>query len=106
MVLLSEDLDLVRVTVKCSACGYQEEHTVKGRDLADFEKGLVGKPCKGCQAPSMIIVDKKDLIDDIADLAQLTNSEVEVISSETEEGQMLKNAFGGVAAFLRFKSQS
>jgi peptide subunit release factor 1 (eRF1) len=30
---------------------------------------------------------------------------VEVISGETEEGQMLKNYFGGIAALLRFKSQ-
>ncbi len=105
MVLLSEDVDLVRITVKCSACGYQEEHTVKSKDLADFEKGLIGKPCSGCQAPSMTIVDKKDIVDDLAELAQLTNTEIEVISSETEEGQMLKNAFGGIAAMLRFKMQ-
>jgi len=105
-VLLSEELDLYRVTVKCSACGTEEQHTVKGKELADFEKGLVGKPCSKCQAPSMSISDKKDIIDDIADLAQLTNAEVEVISTETEEGQMLKNAFGGIAAFLRFKLQS
>ncbi len=53
----------------------------------------------------MAIVDKKDIVDDIAELATLTNSEVEVISGETEEGQMLKNAFGGIAAMLRFKMQ-
>jgi len=106
MVLLSEELDLFRVTIKCTACNYQEEHTVKGKEMQAFEQGLVGKPCSGCKAPSLTIVDKKDIVDDIADLAQLTNSEVEVISDETEEGQMLKNAFGGIAAFLRFKLQS
>jgi peptide chain release factor subunit 1 len=106
MVLLSEELDLFRVTVKCTACNYQEEHTVKGKDMQAFEQGLVGKPCSGCKAPSMAIVDKKDIVDDLADLAQLTNTEIEVISPETEEGQMLKNAFGGIAAFLRFKIQS
>ncbi len=105
LVLLSEELDMVRVIVKCTACGYQEEHTVKGKEMADFEKGLVGKPCGGCKAPSMAILEKKDIVDDIADLATLTNTEVEVISGETEEGQMLKNAFGGIAAMLRFKIQ-
>ncbi|MCW4000511.1 MAG: peptide chain release factor aRF-1 [Candidatus Bathyarchaeota archaeon] len=102
-VLMSEELDMQRVTVKCSACGYQEEHTVKGKMLSEFEQGLVGKACKGCQAPSYAIVDKKDVVDDIADLAALSNTDVEVISTETEEGQMLKNAFGGIAAILRFK---
>jgi peptide chain release factor subunit 1 len=104
-VLMSEELDLVRATVKCSACGYEEQYTVKSKAMADFEKGLVGKPCSGCQAPSMTIVDRKDVVDDLAELAELSNTEVEVISAETEEGQMLKNAFGGIAAILRFKMQ-
>jgi peptide subunit release factor 1 (eRF1) len=43
------------------------------------------------------------LIDDFARLAEYTNSQVEVISTETEEGQMLKNSFGGLAAILRFR---
>lgn len=104
-VLMSEDLDLVRVTVKCSACGYEEQHTVKGKEVANFEQGLVGKPCAGCKAPSMTIVDKKDVVDDLAELAEASNTDVEIISGETEEGQMLKNAFGGIAAILRFKMQ-
>jgi peptide chain release factor subunit 1 len=104
-LLLSEEVDLVRVTVKCSACGYQEEYTVKSKELADFEKGLTGKPCAGCKAPSMTIVDKKDVVDDLGEMAELANTDVEVISTETEEGQMLKNAFGGIAAILRFKIQ-
>lgn len=105
LVLLSEALDMYRVTIKCAACNYEEQHTVKGKELQAFEQGLSTKPCSACKAPSYTIADKKDLIDDIADLAQLTNSEVEVISTETEEGQMLLNAFGGIAAFLRFKIQ-
>jgi peptide chain release factor subunit 1 len=105
-VLLSEDIDLVRLTVKCSACGFEEQHTVKGKEVSDFEKGLVGKPCASCKAPSFTVVDKKDVVDDLAELAELANTDVEVISGETEEGQMLKNAFGGIAAILRFKQQS
>jgi peptide subunit release factor 1 (eRF1) len=29
-----------------------------------------------------------------------------ILSGETEEGQMLKNSFGGIAAILRFKLQN
>jgi peptide chain release factor subunit 1 len=106
MLLLSEGLDLLRVTVKCGACGYQEQHTVKAGLLAGFEQGLVGKPCPKCQAPSLAVVEKEDIVDNLAQMAELSNTEVEMISSETEEGQMLKNAFGGIAAMLRFKTQS
>jgi len=102
-LLLSEALDMSRVTVKCSACGYQEQHTVKNQVLTNFEQGLVGKACPKCNAASLSIVDRQDLIDDFAKLAEYTNAEVEIISTETEEGQMLKNSFGGVAAMLRFK---
>ena len=104
-LLLSEGLDIARVKVKCSACGYEEQHTVKGPMLTSFEQGLVGKQCPKCRAPSVSIVDKQELIEDFAQLAESTNTEVEIISDETEEGQMLKNSFGGIAAILRFKLQ-
>ncbi|MGA3192453.1 MAG: peptide chain release factor aRF-1 [Candidatus Bathyarchaeia archaeon] len=102
-LLLSEGLDMTRVTLKCSACSYQEQHTVKNKAFAEFEQGLIGKPCPKCKAPALNIVDRQDLIDDFAKLAEYTNATVEIISTETEEGQMLKNSFGGVAAILRFK---
>jgi peptide chain release factor subunit 1 len=104
-LLISEKLDLLRVTVKCSACGYEEKHTLKTQKLTEFEQSLSGKPCPKCQAPSLAIEDKQDVIDDLAELAEQANSDVEIISTETEEGQMLKNAFGGIAAILRFKMQ-
>src|SRR3972149_3959526 len=105
-LLISENVDLLRVTVKCNACGYQEQHTIKSQTLTNFEQSLVGKPCPKCQAPSLTIVEKQDIIDDLAQLAEYANTDVEVISGETEEGQMLKNAFGGIAAILRFKMQN
>jgi peptide chain release factor subunit 1 len=106
LLIMSESFDLVRVMVKCSACGYEEQHTVKSQDVAAFEQSLVGKPCPKCAAPSMTVVEKKDVIDDLAELAEMSNTDVEIISTETEEGQMLKNAFGGIAAMLRFKQQT
>jgi len=42
-------------------------------------------------------------LDEFVELAGSTSARVEIISSETEEGQQLK-AFGGVAAILRFRS--
>jgi peptide chain release factor subunit 1 len=105
ILLLSEGLDMSRVTVKCSACGYSEQHSVKNPEMVAFEQGLSGKPCPSCSAPSLSIEEKIDIIDDLAQIAEYSNTDVEVISSETEEGQMLKNAFGGIAAILRFKQQ-
>jgi peptide chain release factor subunit 1 len=103
ILLLSEGLEMTRVTVKCSACGYQEQHTVKNKAMQEFEQSLAGKACPKCGATSLSITDKEDVVDDFARLAEYTNTQVEIISTETEEGQMLKNSFGGVAALLRFK---
>ena len=105
-LLLSEGSDLLRVKIKCSACGYQEQRTVKSVDMGNFEQGLVGKPCPKCQAPSLVVIDRQDLVDDLAQMAEYSNVQVEMISTETEEGQMLKNAFGGIAAMLRFRTQT
>jgi peptide chain release factor subunit 1 len=105
LLLLSEGVDLARVTIKCSACGYEEKYTVKPPEMAPFEQSLSAKPCPKCQAPSLGISDKEDIVDALAQIAEYSNTDVEVISTETEEGQMLKNAFGGIAALMRFKIQ-
>ncbi|MBX5328926.1 MAG: peptide chain release factor aRF-1 [Candidatus Bathyarchaeota archaeon] len=104
-LLLSEGIDIVRVKIKCNACGYEEQETIKNQMLTNFEQSLVGKPCPKCKAPSLAIAEMQELIENFAQLAEYTNTEVEVISGETEEGQMLKNSFGGIAAILRFNLQ-
>jgi len=105
-LLLSEGLDIARLKVKCNACGYEEQHTIKNQVLTNFQQSLSGKPCPKCKAPALGIAETQDLIENFAQLAEYTNTEVEIISSETEEGQMLKNSFGGIAAILRFKLQN
>ena len=105
-LLLSEEVDYMRVTVKCNSCGYQEQQTMKSQLLTSFEQSLSGKPCSKCKTPTLAVAETEDLIDNFAKIAEYTNTEVEIISGETEEGQMLKNSFGGIAAILRFKTQN
>jgi peptide chain release factor subunit 1 len=104
-LLLSDAVDTMRVTLKCNACGYQEQQSLRSQMLTSLEQDLSGKPCPKCKAPALGVAETQDLIDNFAQLAEYTNAEVEIISSETEEGQMLKNSFGGIAAILRFKTQ-
>jgi peptide chain release factor subunit 1 len=104
LLLFSEGLDMQRVSMSCGACNFQEQASVKTLDVPVFEQGLSSKPCPKCSAPSLSVIEKIDLIDDLAQLAEYSNTDVEVISTENEEGQMLKNAFGGLAAILRFKT--
>lgn len=104
ILLLSDELDKVRVTLKCNACGYQEQQTMKTQMLIGLQQTLAGKPCPKCKVPALGVAETQDVIEDFAQLAEYTNAEVEMISGESEEGQMLKNSFGGIAAILRFKT--
>jgi peptide chain release factor subunit 1 len=105
-LLLSDDLDLVRVTVKCSSCDYSKRETMKRHKVLELEQNISGSACPNCSVPSLSVTDVTELIDELADLAEETGADVEVLSGETEEGQMLKNSFGGIAAVLRYKAAS
>jgi len=56
--------------------------------------------------PTLAVVDSKSLIDELAELAEEVGTDVEILSVETEERQMLKDSFGGIAAILRYKSSN
>jgi len=105
-LLLSEGLNIVRVSVKCNSCGFGRQETMKETAFRQFEQSLIGQPCPNCKAPSLALTETRDLIDDFADLAEQANANVEILSTETEEGQMLKNSFGGIASILRYKLTS
>jgi len=105
-LLLSEDIELVRVTVKCSSCDYIKHETMKMHDVPEFEQSISGNACPKCSVPTLAVTDVKELIDELAELAEETGTNVEILSGETEEGQMLKKSFGGIAAILRYKASN
>jgi len=98
-LLLSENLRKYKVNLKCSDCDYEEIRIIKEDDLKDF------KPlkCTKCGSDgSLEFVDKKDVIDELSDLAEKTSANVELISTGSAEGDSLYSAFNGVAGILRY----
>ncbi len=94
-LLLSEDLKSKRVTLDCT-CGYRKEITQKeGQKLEDLV-------CPNCNE-KLRIVSEEDLIENLAQIAENLSSNVEIISTETDEGMQLFRGFGGVAAILRYR---
>lgn len=53
----------------------------------------------------MKLKEEAPLIEDLADLAREHNMEVEIVSTNTAEGAQFLTGFGGVGAFLRYKTR-
>ncbi|MFQ5974739.1 MAG: peptide chain release factor aRF-1 [Candidatus Hydrothermarchaeales archaeon] len=98
-LLISEGVESVRATVRCSSCDHSEEKISK--NLNTLEKKLSEQPCPKCNGMTLYLHESKSSLDELSELAKSTNADVEVISEETEEGQQLR-AFGGIVAILRF----
>ncbi len=96
-LLLSEDLRLERVRYRCPSCGKEKEITLKD----EAKRKIV---CEDCGV-EMEEVERKDVVLELSELAEQSGAKVEILSTESEEGAMLFNAFGGIAAILRFKPQ-
>ncbi|MCU0862099.1 MAG: peptide chain release factor aRF-1 [Methanomassiliicoccales archaeon] len=92
-VLLSEALRKKRYTLECPSCGW------KDRVTADRQPDQ-GR-CPSCGAVTTVD-DGIDLIDDFFDISEQMGTKVELISEDSEEGEMLMKAFGGIAALLRY----
>ena len=97
VLLLSEDLTSMRKKFVCPACGHEEEITVKSQVEADN----LQKKCSNC-SEILKEQDSIDLTDEFVEKAEEMKTDVEFISTETEEGMQLLRAFGGIAAVLRY----
>ena len=95
-LLLSEDLRFFRVEFRCPMCGDTRKIT--------FKEGESVSPPK-CEKDNVTMekIKEEDVVKELAELADQTGATVEFISTESEEGGQLHNAFGGIAAILRFK---
>ena len=74
---------------------YADKHDKRNLDVED-------KICKNC-GETMKPSTSQDVIDDLVKMAEEVGSEVEIISTETEEGIQLLRAFGGIGAILRYR---
>jgi peptide chain release factor subunit 1 len=101
VLLLSEDLRRSRLTIKCGNCDYTEVKTIKYRPGETPSAG--SEKCPKCQS-SLSIAEKVDVVDELSQIAEQMNTQVEFVSTDFEEGEQLFNAFGGIAAILRYNT--
>ncbi|MDR3206199.1 MAG: peptide chain release factor aRF-1 [Candidatus Methanoplasma sp.] len=92
ILLVSDTLKKYRVTLECGA------HTT----VATVDDPEAKIPCPECGAQTRIAA-QEDLIDNFFETADNFNTHVQLISGDSEEGDMLLKAFGGMAAILRYR---
>jgi peptide chain release factor subunit 1 len=97
-LLVSEGLRKKRVRFKCNSCGYEFTRTLPDSEV---EK-VASAPCPKCGGSPPEIVSEEDYVEQLFQKAADSNATVRLVSSESEEGEMLSKAFGGVAAILRY----
>ncbi|MHA1803356.1 MAG: peptide chain release factor aRF-1 [Promethearchaeota archaeon] len=102
-LILSEHLNEYIYDLECGNCGYKVTKIIKEKDLPAFESETQDTICPKCSSNSFGIMDKKTLIEHLGEIAESLGTTVEIISSETEEGETLIRTFGGIVAILRFK---
>ncbi len=91
-LLLSESITMKRVKYTCPQCGEEYEKTVKGAQ---------GEKCPKCGAD--MGYEEEDIIEEMAELAGTVGTAVEMISTDTPEGEQFMNGFGGIGAILRYR---
>jgi len=93
VLLLSEGLNKRRIYVRCP----------NGHSYAFTAPELPDRiACKECGS-GVDVENDIDLVDDFFELADKFSTNVEIISADSEEGEMLMKAFGGIAAILRYR---
>ncbi len=102
VVLVSDDLDTVKLDMACKKCGTVKTETVPAPKRIQRRQEMAASPCVKCGGTDYEVAEK-DMVDVLEEMAFQVGSKVEVISSGTEEGSMFKS-FGGVGAILRYRS--
>jgi len=103
VLLLSEKLDRLHVFVKCKTCGHPEDSLLSRSGLTKFEQELLSKPCTKCGNTTLAIDNTQNLLDEFVEIAEKGSINLQMISTETDEGVMLLESFGGIAAILRYR---
>ncbi|HLH86754.1 MAG TPA: peptide chain release factor aRF-1 [Thermoplasmataceae archaeon] len=96
LLLISESTNRVKYAYRCPNCGFTKEILQKPSDLVICDK---------CGS-TMVLDHEEDLVELFYRLAEDSGAKVEMISGESEEGQLLLKAFGGMAGILRYVPKS
>jgi peptide chain release factor subunit 1 len=104
LVIVTDDIDYVKIDVKCKRCGNIQEQFLDRSRLILARQEILSKPCPSCGSVDFEIVER-DIVDYLEEMTVMTGSKLEIISGKTEEGAQLAS-LGKIGALLRFRPAS
>lgn len=97
-LLISEDIRKKRLTFTHKKTGEIQQITV-----ADHKADMAfDKQAKDWGGANNVDVEEIDLVEEFSNYAETNGTNIHIIAPSSEEGGMLRNAFGGIVAILRF----
>ena len=99
-IIITDDIDLHRIEVKCKRCQHIQEEIVERPNVIPRKTEFLNSPCPSCKAMDLEATER-DLVDYLALIATKTGSKVEVVSGKAEHGAMLAS-LGKIGAILRY----
>ncbi len=97
-LLVSDGLRRHLVRYRCGACQREFNRTLSDEEL---EQGTTA-PCPACGGGPLAELSREDYVESLFRRAADSGARARLVSTESEEGEMLSRAFGGVAALLRY----
>ena len=101
-LLVSDGLRRRQLAMKCASCGHTFTQTVADDQVEAARSGT----CPSCGNGPLAVANSEDYVEGLFRRAQESGAQIRLISTESEEGEMLAKAFGGVAALLRYPMAS
>ncbi len=105
VLLLSDKLDTMHVTLRCGACAKVEDRLMLPFEFAQLQSCPSANMCRNCNN-SALQIEKRDLLDELVEIAENHQTRVEIISGGIEEGQELLKGFSGMAAILKYSRRT
>lgn len=103
-LLVSDSIRRWYVSLKCRTCGYTETQIVDMDGWEEFEEKVQGMTCLKCGTGQYEIEEREDLIEVLVRMSEEVEADMEIISTHTEEGEMLYRSFGGIAAITKYRT--
>ncbi len=99
-IIISGDIDLHRIEIKCKRCNNITEEIVERVQVIPKKTELLNLPCPNCKSKDSEATTQ-DIIDYFALIATKTGTKIEVVSGKAEHGMML-SSLGKIGAILRY----